>query len=353
MAATGRAPDSGMKSNFAHHMAEVLRDLQQAPGEFDFFQAVRLLHQLVVESEPVGTFARPDREPVRFGANPEMSFPPSQIASFDWDKEPATMTVNFMGLTGPSGVLPHCYSELVADRLRAKEKDKTVAAFYDIFNHRIISLFYQAWEKYQFGVVFEREGKERLSRYLLSLVGLGTAGLHNRLDVPDKAILFYTGLLALQPRSAMALESILKDYFEVNVQVEDFVGSWQQLAPADCSFVDEAEAFGAQLGITAVVGDAVWDEQSRIRLKVGPLSASRYLDFLPEGKAWASLKALVSFFCNGETEVELQLILKQDDVPTCQLGKEGEDGPRLGWFTWIKSQPDFDRDPQDTVLFLM
>jgi type VI secretion system protein ImpH len=349
MATASGAADPDL-SGTPTHLLDVERELHKAPGEFNFFQAVRLLHLMSPGSETVGVSARPEREPVHFTVNPDLAFPASDIKSIDWGKRPPTMMVSFMGLTGPMGVLPRPYSELISERLRAK--DTTLAAFLDIFNHRVISLFYQAWEKYRFAVVFERKEQDRLSRYLFSLIGLATRGLQGRLKVPDQALLFYTGLLALQPRSAAALESLLEDFFGVPVEVQQFSGSWHELSPADRCAVD-GESFNAQLGITTVVGDAVWDEQAKIRIRLGPLSSSRYLEFLPEGAALESLRSLVAFFTNGEVEVDVMLVLKRAETPFCELGRPGSDGPRLGWFTWMKSRPEFDRDPGDTVLLLL
>ena len=65
------------------------------------------------------------------------------------------MVVNFMGLTGPAGVLPLYYTELIA-RAHPRRKIATLLDFFDIFNHRMISLFYQAWEKYRVHVAYER-----------------------------------------------------------------------------------------------------------------------------------------------------------------------------------------------------
>ena len=137
------------------------------------------------------------------------------------------MTVNFMGLTGPMGVLPYCYTELILERLRAK--DTSLAAFLDIFNHRIISLFYRAWEKYRFPVTYYLGEEDRFTHHLLDLIGLGTPGLHDRQAVPTMALLHYVGMLGLQSRSAAALEQILSDYFEVPVEVEQFAGAWYRL----------------------------------------------------------------------------------------------------------------------------
>ena len=94
-------------------------ELREHPGWFQFFQAVRLMHRMLPDREPVGALLRPDREVLRFSANNLLAFPPSQIQMLDWAADgPARMKVNFMGLTGPMGVLPYCYTELIRDRDR-------------------------------------------------------------------------------------------------------------------------------------------------------------------------------------------------------------------------------------------
>ena len=135
--------------------------------------------------------------------------------------------MNFMGLFGPLGALPLYYSEMIRERLRAK--DTTMVAFFNIFNHRMISLFYQAWEKYRFTIAYERGERDRFSHHLLDLIGLGTVGLAEAADRAGRSLLFYSGLFALHARSATALRQILEDYFDVPVEVEQFVGAWYPL----------------------------------------------------------------------------------------------------------------------------
>ncbi|MBZ5727228.1 MAG: type VI secretion system baseplate subunit TssG [Acidobacteriia bacterium] len=347
------APESGTENPPVTPPAplrEVERDLREHAGRFEFFQAVRLMLRIFGDREVVGGFTGAAREAVRFQANNSLAFPPSEIQSIDWEAAIPAMTVNFMGLTGPLGVLPRPYSELIIARLR--NRDRTLAAFFDIFNHRMISLFYQAWEKYRSAVAYERDGEDRLSQYLMSLIGLGTPGLQNRLLVKDESLLFYAGLLSLQPRSAVALQHILEDYFEVPAEVEQFVGAWQPLDPASqCGLAGDG-SFSGQLGVGAVVGDEIWDQQSRIRLKLGPLTQEQYLGFLPSGAAYEPLRTLTRFFCGTQLEIEVQLILERVVVPRCDLGEDSLAGPRLGWFTWMKSGAEFDRAPDDTVLLL-
>ena len=350
MAAACGTEDLALAPASPSHLREVERFLWEHPGRFDFFQAVRLLLQVSAGRKPVGYFVNPGDEALRFGAEASLAFPPNTIDEVRWENQVPFMKVTFMGLTGPAGVLPRCYSSFVLDRIRAN--DRTLADFLDLFNHRFISFFYRAWEKYRFGVAYERDGADRVSTYLSCLVGLGTAGLESRLGIPGERALFYAGLLSLQTRSATALEQLLMDYFAVPVEVEQFIGVWRPLEDGDQCLLDDGESYSEQLGVAAVAGDAVWDQQSRIRLKLGPMREQQYLSFLPSGTAWEPLRALTRFFCGPELEVEAQLILERSEVPQCDLGKDDLAGPRLGWFTWVRSGASFDRSPGDTVLLL-
>jgi type VI secretion system protein ImpH len=263
--------------------------LREHPGRFDFFQAVRLLERLNPGRVPVGLFGPPEREAMRFGVNNSLAFPVSQIHALDWpERASAKLVVNFLGLTGPMGVLPFAVTELVRDRARAK--DRTLLDFFDLFNHRMISLFYQAWEKYRFFVAYERDQRDRFSKYVMSFVGLGTNGLQSRQAVRDESFLYYGGLLSLQPRSATALEQLLSDYFDVPVEVEQFVGAWHAVSGDDqCCFANGTE-YSEQLGVGAIAGDEIWDHQSRARVRLGPLTLEQYIDFLPAGRALGPLE---------------------------------------------------------------
>ena len=326
------------------------RILREDPCSFEFFQAVTLLERLRPDRQPVGRFTNPEEEAVHFGANPSLAFPASQIQRLDWPEDgPAEMKVNFMGLTGPTGILPYAYTELILERLRSK--DNSLASFLDIFNHRMISFFYRAWEKYRFPVTYALREEDLFTHHLRDLVGLGTPGLEDRQAVPDEALLHYVGLLAMQTRSATALEGILGDYFEVPVEVEEFVGAWYSLAPGTECRMDEAEGESQCLGGGAVVGDQIWDQQSRARIKLGPMPLVQYREFLPDGSAFESLRAIARFFVNDGVDFEVQLILKREDVPSCQIDLDSAAPPRLGWASWLKSAP-LGRDPDDTILNL-
>jgi type VI secretion system protein ImpH len=325
--------------------------LRSEPWTFDFFQAVRLLGLLQPERSMIGRFSHPESEIVRVTAHPSLSFPASQIQSLEWkDGVQPSLSVNFLGLTGPLGVLPVPYTEMVIDRQRAR--DTALRDFLDLFNHRAASLFYQAWEKSRFIVGYERGGVDLFTQSALALLGLGMPQLRNRQPIRDESLLFYSGLFEMPTRPAVALEAILSDYFDVDVAIDQFIGVWRRLEESDCSHLQEGDPETYQLGKGAVVGDEIWDQQFRARIKIGPLSRAQYVEFLPTGSAFGPLKALTRSFCGDEIEFELQLLLRREEVPLSCLGVDESDGRPLGWLTWLNSKGDLGRDPSDTILLI-
>ncbi len=76
--------------------------------------------------------------------------------------------------------------EYVRDRLLNKH-DRTLTRFLDVFNHRLIALFYDAWARNHQGVSFERGGEhDRFMVYVASLIGLGMDSLRDGDRVPDR-----------------------------------------------------------------------------------------------------------------------------------------------------------------------
>jgi type VI secretion system protein ImpH len=163
--------------------------------KFSFYRAVHLLESLFPKKKPIGQTLSPKEEAVRFSVKPGLIFPPSDISNLEHQDEnkPVNMEVAFMGLIGPSGVLPHWYNEFALERVR--QKDDTVISFLNLFHHRLISLFYLAWKKHQLSINYLLDAKDRFSQYLLSLIGLGTPGLVKKIGLPLESIILYGGHL--------------------------------------------------------------------------------------------------------------------------------------------------------------
>ena len=147
-----------------------------------------------------------------------------------------------------------------------RARDTTLRDFLDIFNHRMISLFYQAWEKYRFEIPYERGEHDRFSHYLLALLGLGTPGLQDRQEVADDSLLFYGGLLRHAARSAAACAGVVRITSTSRWRSSS---SWARGTPwtrKRSACLGEDGGYSEQLGLGAVVGDEIWDQQSRVRI---------------------------------------------------------------------------------------
>ena len=127
-----------MATQRGREVPAVIDQLLAEPRRFDFFQAVRLLERHAQQTEgasgaarqPVGRDSAPQHEVVRFRAYQSLTLPTAEIEEFGrpalateagkpaLPERPPEMFVNFMGLTGPSGVLPRHYTQLVLEQLR-------------------------------------------------------------------------------------------------------------------------------------------------------------------------------------------------------------------------------------------
>ena len=324
--------------------------LYSEPYRVAFFQAVRLLERMAPPGrEGVGRAVRPGNEIVRFRTHPSLAFPASEVVDLKPPPEtqpdrPPEMTVNFIGLTGPQGVLPYPYTELVRERV--SYKDTALWSFFDIFNHRVISLFYRAWEKYRFPIAYERRGEDAFTEYLFDLIGMGTPGLRGRMSVNDEALLLYAGLVAQKPHSAGAIAAVLRDYFRVPAEVVQFQGQWFPLEPENVTRIGQANS---ELGRTLVAGASVFVSQSKFRVRLGPLTLPRFVSFLPVGPAWKPATDLVRYLAGLEFDFDVQLVLRKEDVPPCSLDSKSSLPPMLGWTTWVTSETPR-RDADEVVL---
>jgi type VI secretion system protein ImpH len=339
------------------------------PYRFDFFQAVRLMERLMRERadqdrrwprQAVGGDQPPDQEAVRFRSAPSLAFASAEVQRIQTPQPteagsftPSEMVVTFLGLFGPQGVLPQHYTALVIRRLR--DKDTSLRDFLDLLTHRTVSLFYRAWEKYRLVLGYERarlDGREPAADpatgSLYCLAGLGTQGLRGHLNIDDEAFLYYGGHFAHYPRSAIGLECLLEDYFELRIRVQQAQGQWLTLDANDRSLLpaaDRPQGLNCELGINLIVGERIWNVQASFRVRVGPLDYAAFGRFMPTGAGLRALGQLARSYVGPEFDFDVQPVLRAAEVPWCQLAG---DGAYLGWNSWVRCQA-FNHDVGDAV----
>ena len=370
---SGLPPDDAAQRAWRYEPNSIIGDLVREPGAFDFFHAVSLIESLPQNTFEIGKAAHPAQELLRFRAAFGAAFPSSAICEVlpPTDALPqAEMTVALFGLTGPSGILPRDYTQLlqrIQRDARGSEKH-ALRDWFDLFNHRLISQFYRAWKKYRFFSEPQsiadstRAAGTSFSTAIFSFAGLGLPQLHSRMKVTaiegdllsrrettlaqvnDLALARYSGLFNQRPRTAANLRQILRDYFGLPAHVQQFRGQWLSLdEPHQTSL--GGEHANNQLGMTAIAGSQVWDVNSKFRVSLGPLTYQQFSEFLPDhtattsGKSFFLLCQLTRLFAGPEFDFDVQLVLDRAEVPNCQLTDDPSHGARLGWNTWLSNEP--------------
>ena len=317
-------PRSGRETDALTFFAE----LSTAPYRYDFYQTLRRLECLYESKPRWGQALRPVDEPVRLGQEPDLSFAPAPLASFERrDGRPPRLQVRLFGLFGPNGPLPIHLTEYARERMQ-HANDPTLSRFLDVFHHRFLALFYRAWAQAQPHVNRDRPRDDRFTIYVGSFIGMAPSALRDRDALPDLAKFFHVGALIRQVRNPEGLMHILQHFFRVPVKIEQFVGHWMFLSRRDRSSLTPE---GAQLGVSAVLGDSVWDRQHKFRIHLGPLTLAQYEDFLPGGRTLPKLVDWVRMYCCFEFDWDVRLQLKAEEVPMLALGA----GQRLGFTAWL------------------
>ena len=329
-------------------------------GRFRFFQAVRLLEwqrrrqarrSAGDNIAPLGEETDPQQRSVRFRAAMRLAFPTSEIEDVADDPSgPPGMTVTFLGLTGPSSVLPQHYS--VALWREFRNRNTALKDFFDLFNDRLVAFFYRAWAKYRIPIAVESgaaKGQDGASEALRGLIGLATEHLSERAAIPQDAVLHYSGALSHFPRNGASLAAMLCDYFRLPIQVVPFDGRWLSL-PLDqrtrMSGSDHNSGGFCRLSIDAVIGESYWDVESGFAIEIGPVGYAAFARLMPDGPDLRRLASLVRLYTNPELGFRVELFLRRDEVPLLQLGPENPVPPQLGWNTWLRHDP-MSYDPRD------
>lgn len=326
-----------------------LASLRERPYAFGFYRAMRLLECAHPDMPRLGTSVRPADDPVRLGQEASLMFAPSSLAEFT-PGNPSRLTARFFGLFGPNGPLPLHLTEFARDRLRNSD-DPTLVRFLDLFHHRLMCLFYRAWADAEPAVSFDRPEEDRFSEYVAALFGLGAPSLRNRDALPDLAKLEFAGRLACQTKPPEGLRAMLAGVLKLPVALREFIGHWMEI-PDDCRWhlgqrtaISRQQVATGTLGESATIGARVWDCQSKFRIIIGPMGFDDYRRLLPGGTALERVVAAVRNYLGYQLDWDVQLILRQDEVPAMQLGRQGQ----LGWTTWLLGRPP-DRDASDLQL---
>lgn len=306
----------------------VIGQLLAAPQPYCWRQAMRLL---------LGWLQRQGISPdtaltriVRFDNSVSPAFPASQIEAitieggFDnADLLQIHITPTFMGLLGNHGVLPSHYSERLASH-QSGQHDTAPRAFLDLFSSRTLTLFYQAREKYR---IEQGQAQQQFLPHLLALAGHRPCPAA---DIAPSVIGLYSGLLQQRHVSSTVMARILADHFGVPITVREATGTMLALTLREQTALGGAHA---RLGQRATLGQRCLRPDLAVTIRIGPLNAAQYADFLPRSSASMQLLQLLKLFGQPLLQYRIELILDAGAVRGATLGRLPESG--LGCDTFL------------------
>jgi type VI secretion system protein ImpH len=342
-----------------------LDDMEKEPYRFDFYDVMRRIERTLgrrieagapslwsADGQDEAALPRPPAAPrprigdsaarhdetvecnaveyrVSFGQEPHLEFPASNLARVEIDRETTRKRIRiyskFLGLLGPEGGLPFAITE-EAHRYML-ENDDALPRFLDVFNQRFLQLFFRAWADSRPLVHNDRRDHDRFSAYVLSTIGVGSTAFAQTPHIPA-GIGLYAGLLSAQAKSASRLRYAIKGLFGVEVEIDQFVGTWLE--------IDESErtALGARnsgLGTDLMAGKSSFSVQDKIRIRIFVDDLETYARFLPVGEDCERLVDLVFFYIGEEYEWDVELALPASRIVPTQLAG----GMALGWTSWM------------------
>ena len=322
-----------MAGETGHSALDLTAQLTQEGCQFSFLQVIRLLrlagHLPYSPEDPTHAVSR--KRTVKIRPQNALAFPASDVASVEktgGSDETFVVDATFMGLYGASSPLPTFYTE---DLIFQELADESVARdFLDIFNHRLFTLFFECCMKYRlFFSVCEEQNRKTVEK-LFCLLGLGESS-HRRQLPQAYPLIRYCGILSQHPRSAWGLETMLSDAFGPEpVAVRQCCRRRVNISLQDRFYLGGK---GCTLGEDSVVGEQMEDHTGKFRILIGPVSFTRFQQFLPGNPENKRMDLMTRFYLQDPLEYDMELILKKDETTTVLPG--GEAASRLGLDTWI------------------
>jgi len=202
-------------------------DLTKALSPHNFFQQVRMMLRSLSQRSGANSPKILEDE-LSFTSPLSLDTPQGDIGEISRiNDQQWRIEVTSHGLTGALGALPTVYTEWLIER-HYRYRDYTAKAFLDIFNNRLQSLRYLAWQKYHYYAMAESGGELPLSEAIRALAGISRSiGALPQ----DK----YASLFSHPVRSLVNIETWLKHRLSIPVKVTPFTGGWLKVDQQLCT----------------------------------------------------------------------------------------------------------------------
>ncbi len=314
----------------------VIQSLSSHPGQYDFYQAIRLLAS--PQDDDTNELELLDQS-IEFNTESGNQFHATDIAGIEIeaDKTPK-LTVSTFGLTGPLGPLPPQYGEWFNSQQRSGRQ--AIQAFLNIFEHRFIAMLYMVKKRLHEGLHSGSRQTSKSYEYLRHVSGLPSSFEQGRsIDLKHKVLLPFAGLLAGGRSSAASVSNVLTVLLstpvEINTQRGSFTRLDQRYQARLASFSSrEAGHTPPKLGDPVALGSRVWDQQSGLQIGIFGIDYDTSEKWLPYTDEFKQLAELLRYTSDGKSTIELVINVKNETIPRSSFAN----GLRLGFNSWLKTE---------------
>lgn len=295
------------------------QDLIKYPGDYDFYQTVYALQNQAkragFESGAVGHDNLPRLEAVRFSAAQQVGYaggPIHQVTEVEGSYQ-LDLAVTFLGLTGANGALPFHYTEAILQRIR--HKDHALRDFFDMFNNRLIALYYRSWEKYRFAIGYEQNACNPTDPMSVALSNLTGA--------EDDLELYFASYFTHGIRNEANLRNMLQEIVAGEVVIHTLQGQWIDMAGDEVTRLcsrQQPEGVFACLGVNSMVGGQMWDLSSKIDIVLKPADATDFDQLKPNSAKRHIIENLVAKYLGPAVTSSLKVETSYDAIIKPRLG---------------------------------
>lgn len=312
-------------------MADAIDELVDSIQQTEFVAAIRILEKASSGNPRLGRASRLREEPVRLSQKPTLGFRNNSLEALEKisGPHPYRLYCNFMGLFGNNGPLPLHLTEYAMQR-SAHHHDPTFTEFVDLFNHRMLSLFYLAIVEADPVVNMDRADDNRYDEFVSAICGLLPNGASKRDSLTGSSKLKFAAWLGARTRSPDGLASILGETFGLPCKIEEFVGGWLPI-PEEGQIRLGSKSLSCELGVSTYAGRRVWSISHKICIHLGPVSWDDYNQFAPGGQWNLTLRDMVRSYLGDEIDWDLKLQLAPGQARRFAL----TGGRHLGFDSWL------------------
>lgn len=283
-------------------------------ARFNFYRFCQLIEGL--NDSTLGTGRAITDDPVRFRPNPHLGFPAGELKRTETDPDnpdaPPTIRTNFFGLYGVDSPLP---TAIIEDINQGRDGADAMAAFLDIFNHRLMTQFYRIWKKYSYPATFEDGGADNISQSLMALTGVT-----NPVGIPASRLLALLQPMLLPTHTGDGVKAIIRSQAP-NTQVRI-----TPRCPVDMPVSKRARMSidgGMTLGEHPVLGGSISVASYCIGIEMSTEDADEVKGWMPGGQLKQDVMALLRTYLGCDYDVRLWLTIPTRLLPVPRLGSPG------------------------------